>query len=332
MIDDGRIAAVIAIGRSLLAGTSVPASLLVLRGEGATRAGERDVLFIDAEHEVVVTRSRTRLAPRNVERIATTFHARRQVPRFSRLATIEEVAAKGYSLSVGNYVDPRPPARARPSVNAVLEGGVPVDEVEAQRARFVAFGIEVADLFAPGRPGYLNFPAHGYESAAAAIPALAAPSESAFATAASDWFDGFRQESDVLTGRPLAVAREHVAEEFHRVLRAAAVVDDDQLTGLFVDWWVANREELEQLRRPAGDLGALAPGERAAALDRIGADLAARARVLVAHQREELVEVYRAWGETYRASLAELERRREAASARLSAQLRELGYPGKLLA
>jgi type I restriction enzyme M protein len=111
MIDDGRIAAVIAIGRPLFPGTSVSAELLVLRGEAATRANERDVLFIDAEHEIDVTRSRTRLAPRSVERIATTFHTRREVPHFSRLVTIEEIAANGYSLTVGNYVDPRPPAR-----------------------------------------------------------------------------------------------------------------------------------------------------------------------------------------------------------------------------
>jgi type I restriction enzyme M protein len=52
--------------------------------------------------------------------------------------------------------------------------------------------------------------------------------------------------------------------------------------------------------------------------------------VLVSHQREVLVEVYRAWGETYRTSLAELEHRREEASARLATQLRKLGYSGKL--
>ena len=114
------------------------------------------------------------------------------------------------------------------------------------------------------------------------------------------------------------------------MLGGAAVVDDDQLTGLFVDWWHANRDDFEQLRRPAGDRGALARDERAAALDRIGADLTARARVLVAQQREELVAVYRAWSKTYRPSLAELEHRREAAAARLAAQLRELGYPAKL--
>lgn len=326
MVEDGRIAAAIAIGRNVFHGTSVPASVLVLRGEGAARASERDVLFINAEHEVDVMRSRSYLAPRHVEKIATAFHERREIHHFSRLVSIEEITTKEFTLNVGDYIYPRPPIRASLSISGLLAGGVPVDEVEAQRDRFAAFGIELADLFVPGQPGYLEFSLHGYETVAGTVSALAAPSVAAFVTAVGDWFQEFRQEQDVLTDRPLATAREHFAEKFHNALGAWAILNNEQVAGLFVDWWVTNQDDLNQLRRPVGSPGAFTPGIHAATLDRIGADLSARAKKLVAQQQKQLVDVYLAWGDQYKTSLADLEHRREVVSWRLAERLHELGY------
>jgi type I restriction enzyme M protein len=327
MVEDGRIAAVIAIGRNVFPGTSVPASVLVLRGEDAARASERDVLFINAEHEVDVMRSRRiYLAPRHVEKIATAFHERSDIPHFSRLVSIEEIAAKEYILNGGDYVYPQHPTRASLSISALFSGGVPVDEVDDQADRFAAFGIELADLFVPGRPGHLDFPPHGCAAAAATIPMLAGPSEDAFATAVGDWFQEFRQEQDMLTSRSLAAAREYFAEKFHNALGTSTILNDEQLVGLFVDWWVTNQGDLNQLRKPIGSPGKLAPDAHAATMDRIGTDLSARAKKLVAQQREHLVDVYRAWGDQYKASLVDLDRQREVVAKRLAERLHELGY------
>jgi type I restriction enzyme M protein len=326
MVGDGRIAAVIAIGRNVFHGTSVPASVLVLRGEGASRFREGHVLFINAEHEVDVLRSRTHLAPRHVEKIAATFHERREIPHFSRLVSITEISTKEFTLNVGDYIYPRPPTRASLSSSAVLAGGIPVDEVDTQRDRFAAFGIELADLFVPGRPGYLEFALHGHETVAGTISALAAPRVAAFVTAVGDWFREFQQKHHELTDRPLAAAREYFAKKFHNALGAQAILNDEQVAGLFVDWWITNQEDLNQLRGPVGSPGALTPGMHAATLDRIGADLAARAKKLVAQQQQQLVDIYRVWGDQYRTSLAELEHRREEVSFRLAVRLHELGY------
>ncbi|PSL53276.1 type I restriction enzyme M protein [Saccharothrix carnea] len=326
MVEDGRIAAAIAIGRNVFHGTSVPASVLVLRSEGAARASERDVLFINAEHEVDVTRSRTHLAPRHVERIATAFHERREIPHFSRLVSIEEITAKEFTLNVGDYIYPRPLARANLSIRALVEGGIPFDAVDAQVDQFAAFGIELADLFVPGRSGHLAFPRYGYETVAEMIPGLAAPSVAAFLTALEGWFQEFRQQQDVLTDRPPAAAREYFAEKFHHALEASMILNDEQVTGLFVDWWVTNQDDLNQLRRPVDSPSALTPGMRAATIDRIGADLSAQAKKLVTQQQKQLIDVYRAWGDQYKTSLADLERQREDLSKRLAVRLDELGY------
>lgn len=164
----------------------------------------------------------------------------------------------------------------------------------AQRERFAAFGIDLADLFVPGQAGYFEFFLHGYETVAGTISALAAPSVTEFLTAVGDGFQEFRQEQDVLTHRPLAAAHEHFAEKFHNALRAWAILNNEQVAGLFVDWWVSNQDALNQLRRSVGSRGALTPGIHAATLDRIGAGLSARAKKPVAQQQKQLADAYQA--------------------------------------
>ncbi|WP_327643709.1 N-6 DNA methylase [Micromonospora zamorensis] len=327
MVQDGVIAAVISIGRNVFPGTSIPACLLVLNSDGTTRANKPDVFFINAEHEVDSTRSRSHLAPRHVEKIATAFSERREIPGFSRWVSVEEIATKEFSLNIGDYVSPVPLTRAKLSINGLLAGEVPIEEVEAQVDRFNAFGIELDELFVPGQPGYLELALRGHDVIAETISALAVPRSTEFVAAVEKWFRKFEQELILLTGRPVAAVREHFAGQFSQALgHTSKILNDEHLAGLFVDWWTANQEDLNQLRRPDGGPGVLTPGTRAAVFNRIGKDLSARARKLVAQQQGQLVDVYRAWSDQYMTSLAELAHRQTKASNRLAERLHDLGY------
>ncbi|WP_174187415.1 N-6 DNA methylase [Nocardia barduliensis] len=321
---EGRIAAVIELGRNLFYGTSVPICLLVLRG--AADSSDHHVLFINAEHEFETRRSKNYLAPRHVEKIAVAFRKRMEIPGFARMVSIEEIAANEFNLSVSNYIDPQSASQARLSINALLDGGVPADEVYAQLDRFAAFGINLAELFLPGDPGYFNFPPNGYETTAATITTLTMPTESAFVTAVAEWFEAFRQQEGLRTDRPPAVVREYFAGSFQHALADWTILSDENLVGLFIDWWTTNKEDLNQLRRPARSPNSHEEGMRSRIFDRIGADLVGRAKRLVAQERNQLVDIYLAFGDRYKTSLKQLEHRREQASSRLAAQLRRLGY------
>ncbi|MEU8238527.1 N-6 DNA methylase [Actinoplanes missouriensis] len=326
MLEDGRIAAVIALGRNLFPGTSVPFSVLVLRGEGAARASERDVLLINAEAEVHTMRARNILAPRHAEKIAKVFHQRSEVPNFSRLVPYEEIASKDFTLNSASYIEHGPQARTTANVNALLAGGVPIGEVEAQTDQFAVLGINPTEFLQPGRPGYLEFPEYLHENVAGAIAAMAAPSTTAFVAAVGVWFEDFRQELDTVDDRPLAVVREHFAEEFRDALAASTVQDDEKLVGLFLDWWVTNQDDLDRLRKPAGSRGAFPPNARATTVDRVRRDLAARAKRLMAQEQEQLADICQVWADRYKASLADLEDRRVEVSRRLTQRLHDLGY------
>ncbi|MBF6183323.1 HsdM family class I SAM-dependent methyltransferase [Nocardia otitidiscaviarum] len=320
IVQDGRVAAVVALAPGLFNSTSVPASLLILRGHSTAQGSESGVLFIDAEREFETQRSAYRLAPRHVEKIASAFRARAEIDQFSRLVSIEEIEANDFNLSVSLYIDRQ---RTQPgvSISALLVGGVPVEEVDAQRDRFAALGIDLPSLLVPGAPGYFDFPPRGCEATAVTIPKATESSESAFATAVSDWFQGFRQGLDALTGQPLDMARSQFVRSFVDSLAPRAILGVDQLEGLFIDWW---EENFDQLRRNDGSIGL--PDGAMRVLDRIGTDLIARAKRLVAEERNRLVDTYLAWGDRYMISFRQLESQRAQMSSRLAGHLMKLGY------
>ncbi|PXX59895.1 type I restriction enzyme M protein [Nocardia tenerifensis] len=326
MIQDGRISAVIALGRNIFPNTSVPFSLLVLRGEDTNPDTERDILFINAEHEVDTVRSRTYLAPRHVQKIANAFHRRNDIDHFSRIVSIVEIAKNDFNLNVGNYLFPVPKTPAAPSIESLLFGGVPVNEVEVQRERFDALGIDLNELFVRNQLGHLEFPPSGYETIASTIPSLTAPIETAIVGAVEEWFAEFPLPRNVFTKLPLDAARMYFAETFQAALTERMVLSDEQIAGLFTDWWVANRENITRLRYHNRQPGASTVDVSANILEIVGTDLVARARKLLAQERNQLIDCYLTWGSRYSPSLMELERRRADASSRLEGRMRTLGY------
>ncbi|GLY64747.1 type I restriction-modification system subunit M [Amycolatopsis taiwanensis] len=329
IVQDDRLEAVIGIGPNVFHGTSVPACLLVLRGLNGAHAQKRGVLFINAEHEITTGRSRNYLAPRHVEKIAATFHAWREIPHFSRIVSIEEIGSSDFNLNVRRYVDPAPAVRMRLNSHSLLFGGVPRADVEAQRDRFRAFGIEVTDLFDLHEPSQLMFPPCGYEATAEKIPPLAESSENEFLSRVRGWLESERPAAINFDARMLPVARRHLMESFLKNLLPAAILDEHQLGGVFADWWADQYDSLRELNRIglSQDAGHLEGKLHGRILELIEENLTARIKNIVALERQKLVDIYRSWGDRYGTSLLDLEKRRETAEARLRSRLRALGYP-----
>jgi len=62
------------------------------------------VLFIDAVNEVARERSMSFLRPEHQAHIAAAYHAWRSERGFASIATLDEIAGQGYSLSIPLYV------------------------------------------------------------------------------------------------------------------------------------------------------------------------------------------------------------------------------------
>jgi type I restriction enzyme M protein len=68
---------------------------------------DRDILFIDASGEGNYEKVKTqnKLRPADVDRIVSTYRERTAQPKYSHVATLDEVKANGYNLNIPRYVD-----------------------------------------------------------------------------------------------------------------------------------------------------------------------------------------------------------------------------------
>lgn len=335
IVEDGRIEAVIGIGPNVFYGTSVPACVLVLRGSNGLAPEHRGkVLFINAENEIVSGRTQNRLEPEHTEKIVTTFRDRLEVPGFSRVVSLEEIAANDYNLNIRRYIDAAPPAEPLLDVQAALHGGVPRSEVESRADTFQSFGINLVELFQPRDTRYFDFPHEGHLARAAAIPGLAAPRENEILDHTHAWWREAEDHLTHLAGRgEVAAHRGELMASFRQTLMPLGTLNEYQLDGLFAAWWDGWQEELRSLG-DHGFLGVLSHwaaeqgttashvSERAArefVLKKFQRDLLSRERRVLATERQKLVDMYLAWGDRYATSLSDLERQRATGAARLAA-------------
>ncbi|WP_261995007.1 type I restriction-modification system subunit M [Streptomyces sp. ME109] len=341
IVEDGRLEAVIGIGPNVFHGTAIPACILVLRGDDRTSTGERDnVLFINAEREVVTGRTQNRLEPQNIEKIVGAFREWANIPGFSREVTRHEIADNDFNLSIRRYVDAAPPAEPTLDVRAALFGGVPRWEVEKESHKFRVFGIDPADLLRPKDLDYFSFPTGDGEVAAARIHKLVAPNEQRFIAHCRLWWEGAGARIAELAGtKQLLGLRSRLMASFRERLLPLGILDQYQLTGIFAAWWSDRQDDLRSLDH-RGFLGVIdrwsAADDRPShlqdaqvcerVLEVLGGDLQSRVERLVAAERQGLVDLYRTWGDRYATSLMDLEKENEAAGARLRSRLRELGY------
>lgn len=101
LIDKHQIEAVIGFPDKLFLNTSIPVCVLVLRKNRM----DSDILFVDASKDFEKLKNQNRLRPEDVEKIVTTVIERKEIEKYSHLATLEEIKENDYNLNIPRYVD-----------------------------------------------------------------------------------------------------------------------------------------------------------------------------------------------------------------------------------
>ena len=96
------IDAIIGLPANIFYGTSIPTCILVLK---KCRKEDDNILFIDASKEFEKVKTQNKLRPEHIEKIVTTYRERREIERYSHLATLDEVRENDYNLNIPRYVD-----------------------------------------------------------------------------------------------------------------------------------------------------------------------------------------------------------------------------------
>ena len=153
IIKRGYIKGIISLPANLFFGTGIPACIIVLDKENAQR--RTGIFMIDASKGFAKDGPKNRLRPRDVHQIVDVFTKQAEVPRYSRLVPVSEIAnpKNDYNLNIPRYIDSSEPEDIQ-DLHAHLKGGIPNRDLDALQSHWDAFPSLRAKLFKPLRPGY----------------------------------------------------------------------------------------------------------------------------------------------------------------------------------
>lgn len=155
IIKKGYIKGIIGLPPNLFYGTGIPACILVLDKENAaTRQG---IFMIDASKGFMKDGNKNRLRHQDIHKIVDLFTKQLEVPNYSRLVSITEIAEKNdYNLNLPRYIDSSTAEDAQ-DIAAHLQGGIPRRDIAALDAYWQAFPALKHVLYAPSdRPDYVT--------------------------------------------------------------------------------------------------------------------------------------------------------------------------------
>jgi type I restriction enzyme M protein len=103
LLKEDLVEAVIGLPSNLFYGTGIPAAVLVMnRAKTADRRGK--VLFINAAGEFEEGKAQNYLRNQDVQKVAATFHAFREVERYARVVSVEELGKNEFNLNISRFV------------------------------------------------------------------------------------------------------------------------------------------------------------------------------------------------------------------------------------
>jgi type I restriction enzyme M protein len=153
LVRKGYIKGIIGLPANLFYGTGIPACIVVIdKDQAHTRKG---IFMIDASGGYMKDGPKNRLRAQDIHKIVDVFTRRLEVPRYSRMVSVEEIEKNEFNLNLPRYIDSQTPEDLQ-DIEGHLKGGIPVADVDALASYWAVCPQLRKSLFKDNRPGYLN--------------------------------------------------------------------------------------------------------------------------------------------------------------------------------
>ena len=153
LIRKGYIKGIIGLPANLFYGTGIPACIVVVDKQDAhTRKG---IFMIDASAGFMKDGPKNRLRAQDIHQIVDVFIKRLDVPKYSRMVSVDEIEKNEFNLNLPRYIDSQQ-AEDRQDIEGHLKGGIPQADVEALQRYWDICPKLRQSLFKANRPGYLD--------------------------------------------------------------------------------------------------------------------------------------------------------------------------------
>ena len=107
-IEENILDAVIGLPANLFLNVGIPVAFLIFdksREKGGANENRKDVLFIDTSKEFVPGKKQNSLSEDHIKKIVDTYKNRREIEKYSHIATFDEIKENDFNLNIPRYVD-----------------------------------------------------------------------------------------------------------------------------------------------------------------------------------------------------------------------------------
>ena len=243
LIENNHIEAIIGLPADIFFGTGIPTIVMVLRKDRT----DNGVLIIDASKGFKKEGKKNKLRASDIKRIVDTYIEKRDVPKFSRLVSKEEIRQNNYNLNIPRYVNSSD-APETWDMYGIMFGGVPKNELAPFKPYFDAFqGLE-QDLFTETDTPYTQVKVSDIGQAVKNHPSVAR-----FVADYNDAFSALEQFlKERLIGQMeqlnIAEEEEHITRHIFDSLQSVPLVDRFKAYQLFADKWTTIAQDLEVIQ------------------------------------------------------------------------------------
>ena len=103
--DRNYLDAIIGLPVNIFYGTSIPTAILVFK---KCRENPNDILFIDASNDFEKNKNQNGLREEDIDKIVSTYRERKEIDKYSYLASLDEIRSNKCNLNIPRYVDTFP--------------------------------------------------------------------------------------------------------------------------------------------------------------------------------------------------------------------------------
>lgn len=163
LIKQGYIKGIIGLPANLFYGTGIPACIIVIDKEHAQQRAlsatgeasdtESGIFMVDASKGFAKDGNKNRLRSQDIHKIVDVFTKQLELPRYSRMVPLSEIAGNDYNLNIPRYIDSSEPEDLH-DLSAHLQGGIPNRDIDALERYWQVFPSIRATLFEHAREGY----------------------------------------------------------------------------------------------------------------------------------------------------------------------------------
>ena len=216
----------------------------MLDKEGAN--ARKGIFMIDASKGFKKDGNKNRLREQDIHRIVDTFTRQAELPRYSRLVPVAEIAdpKNDYNLNLPRYIDSTEPEDLQ-DIDGHLRGGIPDRDIDALDRYWKVIPDVRAVLFQPLRSGYSKL---STETSQLKETIFSHPEFTAFNESVIKLFAKWKKASTPLLkgfaegGHPKALI-ETIAEDLLATFKTAPLLDAYDVYQHLMDYWAETMQD-----------------------------------------------------------------------------------------